>query len=113
MTPENEAPFVTEMRAGTVIGVLDGALVTILELMQDAGYALDPAGRGFRLGDDPEAPVYGFDWNDAAIPFDPRLVAGAYAEYRVGRIRVGKGRPVYPEDRWFQGAIPASAFAAH
>ncbi len=117
MTPEEGAPFSVLMRPGTVIGESNGQPVTILSRMAEAGLWLDREGQGFRLADeapeDAAAPAFAFEWKHAAIPYDPRLAAEQYAEYRQGRIRVDTGLPVRPEGRAFKGVIPASAFAMH
>lgn len=102
------------MRAGTIVGANgDGQPVKILEFMDDIGWRLEKDVRGFRMRDRASPEVMGFPWHYAGVPFDPRMVAEQFAEYRQGRIRVAKGRPVFAEDREFQGSIPERFITAH
>ena len=101
------------MRAGTVIGYQDGRAITMLAYMDSIGWRLEKEGMGFKVRDWVTRDTMGFAWHVSAFPFDPRLVAGEFAEYRQGRIRVAKGRPVFPEDREYNGVIPAQFITAH
>lgn len=101
------------MRAGTMIGFQDGRAITMLEYMDSIGWRLEKEGKGFKVRDYITRDTMGFAWYLSTVPFDPRLVAGEYSEYRQGRIRVAKGRPVFPEDREYNGVIPAQFVTAH
>ena len=101
------------MRAGTVVVEDNGGPVTMLDYMDAIGWRLDREGQGFKVRDFITRDTLGFAWRAAAFPFDPRLVAGQFSEYRQGRIRVAKGMPVFPEDREFNGVIPQEFLRAH
>ena len=102
------------VRAGMIVGADgDGRPLSILEFMDDIGWRLERDVKGFKMRDWVSPEVMGFPWHYAGVPFDPRMVAEQFAEYRQGRIRVAKGRPVFAEDREFRGSIPERFVTAH